>query len=78
EPFKRGIYTGCIGYFGFDGGWDLNIVIRTILLKDNIAYFHGGGGIVADSIPENEYEEIIHKVKALIGVLQGELDHEDA
>jgi para-aminobenzoate synthetase len=71
EPYKRGIYTGSIGYIGFDGAWDLNIVIRTLLLKDGHAYFHGGGGIVADSIPESEYEESLQKVKALAGALGG-------
>jgi para-aminobenzoate synthetase len=71
EPYKRGIYTGSIGYIGFDKAWDLNIVIRTILLKDGQAYFNGGGGIVADSIPEDEYQESLQKVKALIQVLGG-------
>lgn len=69
EPYKRGLYTGSIGYIGFDGAWDTNIVIRTILLKDGMAYFNGGGGIVADSVPEDEYEESLQKVKALIRVL---------
>ncbi|AFM02090.1 aminodeoxychorismate synthase, component I [Desulfitobacterium dehalogenans ATCC 51507] len=71
EPYKRGLYTGSIGYIGFDGAWDTNIVIRTILLKDGQAYFNGGGGIVADSVPEEEYEESLQKVKALIKVLSG-------
>lgn len=69
EPYKRGLYTGSIGYIGFDGAWDTNIVIRTILLKDGQAYFNGGGGIVADSVPEEEYQEALQKVKALIRVL---------
>lgn len=69
EPFKRGIYTGSIGYLGFDGAWDLNIVIRTIVLKQGIAYVHAGGGIVADSIPSLEYEETLHKAAALFSSL---------
>jgi len=74
ELYKRGLYTGSIGYMGFDGAWDFNIVIRTILLKDKKAYVHVGGGIVADSIPEDEYNETLDKAKALFRVLKGRLD----
>ncbi len=74
EPYKRGIYTGSIGYLGFDGAWDLNIVIRTIILKDGRAYLHAGGGIVADSQPEEEYAETLVKAQALFTVLGGDLD----
>jgi para-aminobenzoate synthetase len=74
ELYKRGLYTGSIGYMGFDGAWDLNIVIRTILIKDGKAYIHVGGGIVADSIPESEYNETLDKAKALFRVLKGRLD----
>lgn len=74
EPHKRGVYTGSIGYMGFDGAWDFNIVIRTILLKDEKAFIHAGGGIVADSIPENEYTETLVKADALFKVLKGHLD----
>jgi len=73
EPYKRGLYTGSIGYMGFDGAWDFNIVIRTILLKDGKAYIHVGGGIVADSVPESEYYETLDKAKALFRVLKGHL-----
>lgn len=69
EPYSRGIYTGSIGYIGFDGAWDLNIVIRTIILKNEHAYIHVGGGIVADSNPSSEYAETITKAKALFDVL---------
>ena len=62
EPYKRGLYTGSIGYIGFDGAWDTNIVIRTVVLKDGQAYFNGGGGIVADSVPEAEYQESLQKI----------------
>ncbi|MGB9792728.1 MAG: aminodeoxychorismate synthase component I [Thermacetogeniaceae bacterium] len=66
EPVKRGVYTGSIGYLGFDGSADLSIVIRTFVIKDGWAYFQVGGGIVADSDPEMEYWETIHKGRALM------------
>lgn len=61
EPNPRWIYTGSIGYIGFDGGMDLNIAIRTAFIKDGTIYFSAGGGIVADSDPEAEYEETLLK-----------------
>ena len=61
EPYPRWIYTGSIGYIGFDGGMDLNIAIRTALVKEGKIYFSVGGGIVADSDPESEYEETLLK-----------------
>ncbi len=66
EPTRRSVYTGAIGYIGFNGDMDLNIAIRTFLIKNSRAYFQVGGGIVADSNPEGEYEETLHKAKALI------------
>lgn len=69
EPTRRNIYTGCIGYLGFDGNADLNIVIRTILMKDGKAYFGVGGGITWESIKEDEYEETLDKARALMRVL---------
>ncbi|MCD6575304.1 aminodeoxychorismate synthase component I [Candidatus Aerophobetes bacterium] len=66
EPTKRSVYTGNLGYFGFNGTMDLNIVIRTFLIKNKKAYFQVGGGIVADSEPEKEYQETMDKAKALI------------
>ena len=74
EPHTRGLYTGSIGYMGFDGAWDFNIVIRTILLKDGKAFVHVGGGIVSDSKPEDEYNETLDKAKALFMVLKGQLN----
>jgi para-aminobenzoate synthetase component 1 len=71
ETTKRNIYTGSIGYLGFDGDMDLNIVIRTIVIKDKKVYFQVGGGIVADSDPEKEYQETLDKAKALIRALKG-------
>ncbi len=66
EPTKRSVYTGSIGYIGFDGNMDTSIVIRTFIIKDKRAYFQVGGGIVADSDPEMEYQETLDKAKALI------------
>lgn len=65
EPFPRGLYTGSLGYFGFNGDLDFNIVIRTILLKREKGYFQVGAGIVYDSNPEAEFEETLHKGQAL-------------
>jgi len=69
EPTQRKIYTGSIGYLGFNQQTDLNIVIRTMLYYDGIVHFQVGGGIVADSEPALEYEETLHKGKALIEAL---------
>jgi para-aminobenzoate synthetase component 1 len=65
EPTKRAVYTGSIGYLSFCGRMDLNIAIRTILIKNDFVYFQVGGGIVADSNEEVEYEETLHKGKAI-------------
>ena len=70
EPTKRSVYTGSIGYLGFNGDLDLNIVIRTLLVKEGRAYFQVGGGIVYDSDPEAEYRETMAKAKALIQALK--------
>ena len=69
EPTRRGIYTGSIGYISADFKMDLNIVIRTFVIKDGVAYFQAGGGIVYDSDPVSEYEETLHKAKALFEAL---------
>lgn len=69
EGIKRNIYTGSIGYFDLRGNSDFNIVIRTILKKENKAYFGVGGGITWESNEEEEYEETLQKAKALMRVL---------
>ena len=69
EKLKRNIYTGSIGYFDLRGNSDFNIVIRTIIKKDNKAYLGVGGGITWESIEEEEWFETIDKAKALMGVL---------
>ena len=69
EKTTRNIYTGSIGYISFNGDIDLNIVIRTILCKNNIGYYQVGGGIVWDSDAQLEYEESLLKGKALMEAL---------
>jgi para-aminobenzoate synthetase component 1 len=66
EPTKRSAYTGAVGYIGFNGNMDTNIVIRSFINKGDKLYFQAGGGIVADSDPEAEYQETLHKAKALM------------
>ncbi len=66
EPVKRGPYTGSMGYLGFNGDIDLNIIIRTLVIKDGAAYVQAGAGIVADSDPEREFYESLYKAEALI------------
>lgn len=65
EGIKRSFYSGSIAYFGFDGNMDSAITIRTALIKDSIITLQAGAGIVADSVPELEYLEVINKLKAL-------------
>ena len=69
EPVRRGVYTGSIGCLGFDGSVNLNIAIRTAVVKDGMCHFHVGGGIVADSDPEAEYQETLDKGRAFLEVL---------
>lgn len=66
EPAPRGLYTGAIGYFGFNGESQFNIAIRTIVVENGTAHFHTGAGIVADSIPAKEYEETLHKAAGIL------------
>ena len=66
EPTRRGLYGGAVGYISFNGNMDTAIAIRTLLVKDNIAYLGVGAGIVADSDPDKEFEETINKGKALL------------
>ena len=65
EPDRRGIYAGCIGYFAANGTMDTCIGLRTAIVKDGTMYVQAGAGIVADSIPESEYEECRQKARAL-------------
>ncbi len=69
ETCRRHLYTGSLGYLGFDGNCDLNIAIRTIVCLGGRAYYHVGGGIVADSDPESEYQETLDKGLAMHAAL---------
>lgn len=70
EPVRRGPYTGSLGYIGFSGNMDMNIIIRTFVIKEGRAYVQAGAGIVADSDPEKEYYETLKKAEALIRTLE--------
>lgn len=70
EPSRRGAYGGAIGYFSFSGNMDSCITIRTFVIKDNKIYIQAGAGIVADSVPETEYQESVNKVKALVKAVE--------
>ena len=70
EPVRRGPYTGSMGYISFSGDMDLNILIRTLLCTGSWIHFQVGGGIVADSTPEGEYEETLVKARAMQACLE--------
>ena len=70
EPVRRGPYSGSIGYFSPSGDLDLNITIRTLVMKNEQAYLHVGAGIVADSNPSREYQETLYKAEALFQALE--------
>ncbi len=70
EPQPRGVYTGSIGYLAFDGNLDLNIAIRTLILKDGWASYSTGGAIVADSRVDDEYLETLHKARPFLRALE--------
>jgi anthranilate synthase component 1 len=70
EPMARGPYAGTVGYFGVDGALDMCITIRTFVLAGGRAYLQSGAGLVADSEPEREYEECLHKARALHHALE--------
>ena len=70
EPTARGPYCGCLGYIGFDGAMDTNLLIRTFMIGKGWIQFPVGGGIVADSDPESEYAETLHKAEGLLRALR--------
>ena len=70
EPSSRGIYGGAIGYISWNGNVDTAIAIRTAVIKDKMIHVGAGAGIVADSIPENEWLECIQKSKAFVDALE--------
>ncbi len=80
EPDKRGIYSGAIGYLGWHGNMDTAIAIRTALIKDEVLYIQVGAGVVADSIPEMEWEETMNKGRAIfkaVELVNAGLDHSE-
>ncbi|MCX7626189.1 MAG: anthranilate synthase component I [Candidatus Sumerlaeaceae bacterium] len=70
EPVRRGPYAGAVGYFSFNGNLDACITIRTVVITNNKAYIQAGAGIVADSVPPNEYRETINKATAMMRALE--------
>ncbi len=72
EQYRRGPYCGSLGYISCDGAMDLNILIRTVCFNKNKAYFHAGGGIVADSDAASEYDESLIKAKRLFAAFSGQ------
>ena len=70
ENLRRSLYAGSIGYFSFSHNMDTCIAIRTIILKDGFAYVQAGAGIVADSVPEKEYQESVNKAKAMMEAIK--------
>jgi len=69
EPTERGVYSGALGWIDFSGPLDLSVVIRTIVVKDGRAHLDVGGAIVADSESVAEYDETMHKARALLAAL---------
>ena len=69
EKNKRGVYSGAVGYFGFDGNTDSCIALRTVVLKDGKAYVQAGAGVVADSTPEGEYQETVNKAMGMMSAI---------
>ena len=70
EPVRRGLYTGALGYFSWNGDLDLNILIRTLVLTHHQGYLQVGAGIVADSDPDREYDETLAKAGAFFKILE--------
>ncbi len=78
EPVAREVYTGAIGYIGFHGGLDLNVAIRTAVVRNGVITFHAGGGIVADSDADAEYEETLAKAQGWFESIAGAERQQDA
>ena len=78
EPSRRGPYCGSMGYVGFDGTMDSNILIRTLVYQNDTGSFQVGGGIVADSDPDDEYQETFHKAESIFRSFEVDKHHTDA
>lgn len=78
EPSKRGIYAGAVGYLGFNGDMDVAIALRTAVVKDQTLYVQAGAGIVADSVPESEWQETQNKARAVLRAAEMVLEGLDA
>ena len=76
EPMNRGVYAAPIGWLNADGDGEFAVAIRSALLQDKKAYLYAGGGIVADSEPQSEYEETLVKFRPMLRTLGGKLNDE--
>jgi anthranilate synthase component 1 len=70
EPTRRGPYAGAVGYVDFSGNMDTCIALRTMVITGGKVYLQAGGGVVADSVPANEYQETINKARALLRAIE--------
>jgi anthranilate synthase component 1 len=70
EPDPRGVYAGAVGYFSYDGSLDTCIAIRTLVMQGQTVSVQAGAGIVADSVPQNEYQETVNKARALVRAVE--------
>lgn len=70
EPTRRGLYAGAVGYISFNGNMDTAIAIRTLVVKNQTGYLGVGAGIVADSVPEKEFEETMNKGRAMLKAVE--------
>jgi anthranilate synthase component I len=70
EPSQRGVYAGAVGYFDYAGNMDTCIAIRTLILEDAVAHVQAGAGIVADSVPELEYQETVNKARGMLKAVE--------
>src|SRR5262249_34363232 len=70
EPYRRGPYAGAVGYVDFNGNMDTCIALRTLVVEGNKAYVQAGAGIVADSVPSEEYQETLNKARGLLKAIE--------
>ena len=70
EPEQRGPYAGAVGYMGYSGNLDTAITIRTVVMRDGVAYIQAGAGLVTDSVPEKEYQESLSKASAMLRAIE--------